>query len=488
MTTITGTIEDSGGGGLTGTLRVTLDGPLVDTSSNPDSVQVPRAKDFAIAGGSVNINLTESQTLNLTYRFQFLVSTTTNAYYFVNGDLYTGPKHFWTDNNWYTGPVHTVDSVLLYEQPETTTETLLDFHAIVPNVASTQFSSLVPTGVTTDVLDTSIRRLAEILTSSVDYVEALRGGPRWMGVYNPVTFYQRDDAVSYGGSSWVYINANPAAGQAPSDLNTTYWLKLAAKGDAGGTGGNDTAYDPTGWNGATDAPSRNAVRDVFVTLAPLASPSLTGNPTAPTQAVGNDTTRLATTAFVVAEILSRFASPALTGAPTAPTQADTTNNTAIASTGFVKNVYHRYSRLVDVKTSGTAGGTTINGIQTRNLNTIATNAGDIISLASNQFVLRAGTYRIFASAPAYRCDAHRIFLWNVSDSARTLNGKSSSAANTDNVQSLAVLNGVFTISANKTFEIRHYTTVSIATFGLGIAAGEASQSEIYTEVELWRLD
>jgi hypothetical protein len=36
--------------------------------------------------------------------------------------------------------------------------------------------------------------------------------------------------------------------------------------------------------------------------APLASPALTGNPTAPTQAPGNNTTRLATTAFVAAAV------------------------------------------------------------------------------------------------------------------------------------------------------------------------------------------
>jgi len=36
--------------------------------------------------------------------------------------------------------------------------------------------------------------------------------------------------------------------------------------------------------------------------APLASPALTGNPTAPTQAVGNDSTRVATTEFVKAAI------------------------------------------------------------------------------------------------------------------------------------------------------------------------------------------
>ena len=34
--------------------------------------------------------------------------------------------------------------------------------------------------------------------------------------------------------------------------------------------------------------------------APLASPALTGNPTAPTQALGNNSTRIATTAFVLA--------------------------------------------------------------------------------------------------------------------------------------------------------------------------------------------
>lgn len=37
-------------------------------------------------------------------------------------------------------------------------------------------------------------------------------------------------------------------------------------------------------------------------LAPLASPAFTGNPTAPTQAPGNNTTRIATTAFVTAAV------------------------------------------------------------------------------------------------------------------------------------------------------------------------------------------
>ena len=50
----------------------------------------------------------------------------------------------------------------------------------------------------------------------------------------------------------------------------------------------------------TVAPSQNAVYDALATKADLASPALTGNPTAPTQTVGDNSTRIATTAFVAA--------------------------------------------------------------------------------------------------------------------------------------------------------------------------------------------
>ena len=97
--------------------------------------------------------------------------------------------------------------------------------------------------------------------------------------------------------------------------------------------------------------------------APLESPILTGTPTAPTAAVGTNSTQLATTAFVKAQgyitasqapVLSvagktgvvtlavtdvagaaPLASPALTGAPTAPTAVVGTNSTQLATTAFV---------------------------------------------------------------------------------------------------------------------------------------------------------
>ncbi len=51
-------------------------------------------------------------------------------------------------------------------------------------------------------------------------------------------------------------------------------------------------------------PSQKAVKTAMDLKAPLASPALTGNPTAPTQSVGDGSTKIATTAFVQAEIVS----------------------------------------------------------------------------------------------------------------------------------------------------------------------------------------
>lgn len=100
----------------------------------------------------------------------------------------------------------------------------------------------------------------------------------------------------------------------------------------------------------------------------LASPALTGTPTAPTAATDTNTMQLATTAFVLGQAAAtapamdgtaavgtatRFAradhahptdtsraplaSPALTGTPTAPTPANATNTTQIATTAFVRS-------------------------------------------------------------------------------------------------------------------------------------------------------
>ena len=72
--------------------------------------------------------------------------------------------------------------------------------------------------------------------------------------------------------------------------------------------------------------------------APLASPTLTGTPAAPTASANTSTTQLATTAFVMPEVgdYAPLASPTLTGTPAAPTAAADTNTTQIATTAYVQ--------------------------------------------------------------------------------------------------------------------------------------------------------
>ena len=72
--------------------------------------------------------------------------------------------------------------------------------------------------------------------------------------------------------------------------------------------------------------------------APLASPTFTGVPVAPTATTGTNTTQIATTEFVQSEIFVKapLASPTFTGVPAAPTATTGTNTTQIATTAFVQ--------------------------------------------------------------------------------------------------------------------------------------------------------
>jgi hypothetical protein len=70
----------------------------------------------------------------------------------------------------------------------------------------------------------------------------------WLGAWDsvpPYTIYDPNDAVSYGGSSYICILQTTAAGELPT--NITYWNPLAIQGNAG----------PAGVSGSLDTPFTN---------------------------------------------------------------------------------------------------------------------------------------------------------------------------------------------------------------------------------------
>lgn len=144
---------------------------------------------------------------------------------------------------------------------------------------------------------------------------------------------------------------------------------------SGALAANDIVPIHTAASGADDEPVKATMTQVaaFVTsgsgLAPLASPTFTGDPKAPTPAVDDNDTSIATTAYVIGQASASgdgtpamdgsaargtaihwaradhvhptdttrapLASPTFTGTPAAPTAAVDTNTTQIATTAMV---------------------------------------------------------------------------------------------------------------------------------------------------------
>jgi hypothetical protein len=129
----------------------------------------------------------------------------------------------------------------------------------------------------------------------------------------------------------------PANADNSTKIATTAWVNANTSG--GITLGSGTPLmDGTAAAGtATTASHQDHVHPSDTTRAPLASPTFTGTPAAPTASQGNNSTQLATTAYADTGLALKapLASPTFTGTPAAPTATVGTNTTQLATTAFV---------------------------------------------------------------------------------------------------------------------------------------------------------
>lgn len=296
MTQIVGIIADSAGQPLSGVLQVTLDTPMTIA----DETLTMFGVDFPIAAdGIVNIDLPPSDINQTTYHLVFKT--------LASGEI---PERVW-----------------------------LDFHAQVPTSAgSVLLVDLLPTTLVTDVMDTSVIRLAKYITDEPILLAKVRSSFNGRGTWNLTQLYYKDDVVIYDGASYFYTNKVPTIGTPLS--NTTYWQPLALKGSTGsGTTGNSTPYDATTWNTQTDAPSRGAVRDLvenilakntdYAGLAPLANPAFTGIATVVSPSNTDSTTQIPNTLWVNTNFIRQDTPALITNPPSG------SSNLSIASTAWV---------------------------------------------------------------------------------------------------------------------------------------------------------
>ena len=142
----------------------------------------------------------------------------------------------------------------------------------------------------------------------------------------------------------------------------------------------------------------------------------------------------------------------------------------------------------ETQSSGTNGGTFTSGSYVkRTLNTTVVNNIASCTLTSSVISLPAGTYQVFATAPACAIDSHQTRLRNTTDStdiqfgSTAYNLNSANYATTDsNIQT------VFTLTATKNIELQHRCSVTKSLIGLG-AAGIFGNSEIYSQITITKI-
>lgn len=151
--------------------------------------------------------------------------------------------------------------------------------------------------------------------------------------------------------------------------------------------------------------------------------------------------------------------------------------------GVQRALAQSFALIEDQKTSGTNGGTFTSGAdQTRDLNTEVYDPDGIVSIASNQFTLGAGTYLIEWSAPAYKCGLHQSMLYDVTGTATLARGESTLSSTGDNTQNASRGACVVTPSGSNTYQIRHRCATTQASTGFGNPASFGT--EVYTRVKI----
>ena len=309
MTVVYGEILDAGGSPLTGEMVISL--ASFETTPNTAEIRLTEPHITAVAAGVFEVTLVS---LEQPYR--------------------------WVFNKIET--VVTLDE----DDEEVTTEVrtlMFDFFATVPPVATLLMSELVPTQIVRDNMDTSAKRVADLISldPALRALVQLQLNPR--GLYESDAFYTRDDLVVYDGGSYMAKTAGFWKGVNPTVAAN--WFPLSERGAVGtGTDGNDTAYDATGWSGQTDAPSRNAVRDIVEGLnatiaalefAPIDSPVFTGPVTVPDTAPSASDSN----AINSSSMWGAFASillPSALDSPFCPTPAPNNSTQSLINSAWVR--------------------------------------------------------------------------------------------------------------------------------------------------------
>jgi len=160
--------------------------------------------------------------------------------------------------------------------------------------------------------------------------------------------------------------------------------------------------------------------------------------------------------------------------------------TAAQLNGVVDN-FQDIAIFNETQATNTAGGaSTAVTWSKRTLNTtIVNNIG--ATLTTSVIALVAGTYTVEAISPFLAPAELGLRLRNTTDSTTAIQGVNNFFNQTGVVGGYAQLQGYFTITGTKNFELQYYAAQNRATDGLGRAVNATGVSEIYSSIKITRI-
>lgn len=155
-----------------------------------------------------------------------------------------------------------------------------------------------------------------------------------------------------------------------------------------------------------------------------------------------------------------------------------------------------YILIQDRKASGTDGGTFTSGARRdRTLNTIVQDTAGLASLSggttgtggtANTVTLPAGTYYVRGSAPAFRVDNHRAWLYDATNAVDLIIGTTEhSRTDNNNAQTRSTVQGRITLAGSTNLKLQHRCESSFSSTGLG--EGDSFDVNIYSQLEIWKV-